>query len=159
MAREGHGSEQLVRRWFEDLVDRKDLDALASYCGETFYDHNPLAGAEEGGIAAAREGFERLHRGMPDASAALEEVLVDGDRVFVRAAFTGTHQGELMGLRPTGKRLKMIVWHLFRVQGERIVEHRSQSDLLAVLRQVAASARNMADVILVPPRDAPSTMA
>lgn len=159
MARDGHGSEELVRRWFEDLVDRKDLDALTSFCAATFYDHNPIAGAEEGGIAAAREGFERLHRGMPDVRASVEEVLVDGERVFARSAFTGTHQGDLMGLRPTGKRIKMVVWHLFRVEEGRIVEHRSQSDLLSVLRQVAASARNMADVVLVPPRDEPATLA
>lgn len=159
MARDRNGSEELVRGWFGDLVDRKDLEALDAYCGQAFYDHNPLAGATEGGVAAAREGFERLHRGMPDVSATLEEILVEGDRVFVRAAFNGTHQGDLMGLRPTGKRIRMEVWHLFRVREGKIVEHRAQSDLLSVLRQVAASARNMADVILVPPPDAPSTLA
>jgi predicted ester cyclase len=159
MTRERNGNEELIRRWFEDLVDRKDLGALEAYCGETFYDHNPLAGATEGGVAAAREGFERLYRGMPDVQVRLEEILAEGDRVFVRAAFNGTHEGDLMGLRPTGKRLRMEVWHLFRLDDGKVVEHRAQSDLLAVLRQVAASPQHMADVILIPPRDVPTTQA
>jgi hypothetical protein len=45
------------------------------------------------------------------------------------------------------------------VDDGKIAEHRAQSDPLMLLRQIAASAKNMADVILVPPRDMPTTLA
>jgi predicted ester cyclase len=152
-------NEELIRRWFEELVDHRNLAALETFCGKVFYDHNPLGGATEGGVAAAREGFERLHRGMPDIRVEMGDVLAVGDRVFVRTVFFGKHEGDLMGLNATGKPLRMEVWHLFRLADGAVVEHRAQSDLLAVLRQVAASSKNMADVILIPPRDVPSALA
>jgi hypothetical protein len=62
-----------------------------------------------------------------------------------------------MGLHASGKPLRMEVWHLFRVEEGKIAEHRAQSDTLQLLRQFAASARQMADVILIPPRDVPTT--
>jgi len=144
-------SKELVRRCFDELVNDKDLKALDRYCAATFYDHNPPAGAPEGGISATREGFERLYRGLSDLQGTIEEMYAEGDRVFARTTFTGTHEGDLMGLQPTGKRLKMEIWHLFRLEGGKIAEHRAQSDMLMLLRQFAGSTKQMADVILMPP--------
>jgi steroid delta-isomerase-like uncharacterized protein len=152
-------NKELIRRYFKELVDEKNLKALDKYCADTFYDHNPPAGAEEGGRSALREGFERLFRGLPDVRGNIDEIYAEGDRVFVRSTFTGTHDGDLMGLHATGKQLRMEIWHLFRVENGKIAEHRAQSDPLMLLRQIAASAKNMADVILVPPRDMPTTLA
>jgi steroid delta-isomerase-like uncharacterized protein len=152
-------NEELVRRCFDELFNRKDLKVLERYCADTFYDHTPPAGTTEGGVRATRDGFERLFQGLPDAQVKIEEVVSAGDRVFARTTLTGTHSGELMGLRASGKRLKVEVWHLFRVEEGKIAEHRAQSDTLQLLRQFAASAQQMADVILIPPRDVPTTQA
>jgi predicted ester cyclase len=153
-------NKALIRRCFDELVNEKKLDALDRYCSEDFFDHNPPAGAREGGIGAAREGFERLHRGLPDVRGKIEEIYAEQDRVFVRSTLTGTHEGDLMGLRPTGQRLKLEVWHLFRLVDGRITEHRAQTDPLMLLRQLGASPQQMADVILIPPRDPlPTTRA
>jgi steroid delta-isomerase-like uncharacterized protein len=152
-------NEELVRSWFDELFNRKALKALERYCADAFYDHTPPAGATEGGVRALREGFERLFQGLPDVQVKIEEVVSSGDRVFARTTLTGTHSGELMGLHASGKRLRMEVWHFFRMEEGKIAEHRAQSDTLQLLRQFAASARQMADVILIPPRDVPTPQA
>ncbi len=152
-------NEELIRKCFDEVVNGRDLKALDKYCADTFFDHNPPAGAQEGGIAAAREGFQRLFQGLPDVQGKIDEILAVGDRVFLRSTFMGTHNGDLMGLHPTGKRLRLEVWHLFRVSSGRIAEHRAQSDTLMLLRQIAATANQMADVILIPPPEMPPTLA
>ncbi len=150
---------ELIREYFNELVNDQNLKALDKYCADTFFDHNPPAGAQEGGIAAVREGLQRLYQGLPDVQAKIDEIFAEGDRVFVRSTLRGTHKGDLMGLKPTGKRLGLEVWHLFRVDAGKITEHRGQSDTLMLLRQIAANARQMADVILIPPPDLPTTLA
>jgi predicted ester cyclase len=150
---------ELVRRCFDELFRERDLTAFETHCAESFFDHNPPAGAREGGITSTREGFRRLLEGLPDLEARIDDALAQGDMVFVRSTFTGTHLGELMGLQPTGKRLKLDVWHLFRVRDGKLTEHRAQSDTIMLLRQVAASARQMADVVLIQPPDHPTTLA
>jgi predicted ester cyclase len=150
---------KLIRKCFDELLEDKNLEALDEYCADTFFDYNPPAGAPEGGIASTREGFERLHRGLPDVKGKIEEIFGEGDTVFVRSTFTGTHQGELMGLQPTWKPLKLEIWHLFRLHDGKITEHRAQSDTIMLLRQVAGSARQTADVILIQPPEAPTTLA
>ncbi len=152
-------NKELIRRWFNELVNEKNLNALERYCSKTFFDYNPLAGAEEGGVSASREGLERLHRGLPDVRGNIDEIYAEEDRVFVRSTLTGTHTGDLMGLRASGKQLKMEVWHLFRVEDGKISEHRAQTDPLMLLRQLGGSVRNTADVILIPPPDMPTTQA
>ena len=152
-------NKDLIRRCFNELLNEKNLKALDKYCAENFRDHNPAAGVDQGGIAAAREGFERLFRGLPDVQGKIEDIYAEGDRVFVRSIYTGTHEGDLMGLRPSWKPLRMEVWHLFRVEDGKIADHRAQSDSLMLLRQVAASPKQMAEVILIPPRDVPTTQA
>jgi predicted ester cyclase len=152
-------NKDLIRRCFDECVKERNLESLDGYCSDGFFDHNPPAGVAEGGVGATREGFERLFRGLPDVLGRIEEIYAEGDRVFVRSIFSGTHLGDLMGLQPTGKRLAMEVWHLFRVDGGKITEHRAQSDSLMLLRQVAASPKQMAEVILVQPTDLPTTQA
>jgi predicted ester cyclase len=152
-------NKDFIRRCFDALVNGRNASALEEYCADTFFDHNPPAGAPAGGIAAAREGFERLYRGLPDVLGRIEEMVAEGDYVFVRSILSGTHFGDLMGLQATGKRLALETWHLFRVDGGKIAEHRAQADSLMLLRQVAASPRQMAEVILVQPRDTPTTQA
>jgi predicted ester cyclase len=47
--------------------------------------------------------FGRLHRAFPDLRVTVEDVIAEGDKVVGRNAVTGTHQGEYMGVPPTGK--------------------------------------------------------
>ncbi len=74
-------------------------------------------------------------------------MIAEGDRVFVRATLTGTHRGELMGLQPSGKRVSMISWNLFRVARDKIAEHWGQADALGLLAQLGATPKQMADAI------------
>jgi predicted ester cyclase len=143
-------NKALIRAAFRDLVDNKGAEGLEKYCRSDFHDHQPPVGAPAGDLDAAREGFERLYRALPDVQSRIDELISEGDRIFVRGTFTGTHQGELMGLQPTGKRLAFELWHVFRVVDGKVAEHWAKSDALELLRQIGATPRQMADVVEPP---------
>jgi predicted ester cyclase len=73
---------------------------------------------------------------FPDGRHCLEEVIAEDDKVVTRGIFMGTHQGELMGILPTGKQVKFSVVHIDRVVNGRIVEHWGQGDTFAMMQQL-----------------------
>lgn len=143
-------NKQVIRNAFDELVNQKKLDALERYCAPDMHDHNPPAGAPEGGVDEIRRAFEQLFRALPDLRANVEEMVAEGELVFVRSTYQGTHRGELMGLQPTGKRLNFDSWHLFRLTGGKIAEHWEKLNALDVLQQVGATSAQSATHVAQP---------
>jgi len=54
------------------------------------------------GLAAFKQRLQVFRASFPDLHISLDDVLVHGHRFASRTTVTGTHQGELMGLPPTG---------------------------------------------------------
>jgi predicted ester cyclase len=61
---------------------------------------------------------------FPNLRFDLEDVLASGDKVVTRARATGTHQGELMGIPPTGKDVDVQLIDIMRFDEDGLVaEH------------------------------------
>jgi hypothetical protein len=67
-------------------------------------------------------GHEDLQRAYPDLHITVEDVIAEGDKAVGRNTVTETHQGEYMGLPPTGKSVTYNEIFIFRLAGGRIVE-------------------------------------
>jgi predicted ester cyclase len=65
-----------------------------------------------------------------------EDIIVEGDKAAVRAKFTGTHKGEMMGIAPTGKQVSMPALIVYRIAGGKVVEHWISMDRLELLEQL-----------------------
>jgi predicted ester cyclase len=50
----------------------------------------------------------------------------------------GTHQGELQGIPPTGKRVEVPGSVFYQIVGGKIVEFRGQLDMLSLMQQIGA---------------------
>ena len=67
------------------------------------------------GPAALKEVFTRLVRAFPDLHIETEDLITAGDKVVARNTVTGTHQGEYLGIPPTGKAVTYNEIFIFRV--------------------------------------------
>ncbi len=90
------------------------------------------------GAQALKEVFGRLYRAFPDLHITLEDLIGEGDKVVGRNAVTGTHQGEYMGLPPTGKSITYNEIFIFRFAGGRIAETWGVVDVFSQMRQLGA---------------------
>ena len=80
---------------------------------------------------------------FPDGHHVLEEAIgrkvvtiAEGDKVVTRGIFEGTHQGDLMGISPTGKQVTFPVVHIDRLENGKIIEHWGQGDVRALMQQL-----------------------
>ena len=95
---------ELVRRAF-DMINRHDLDAMRGLWAEDLVERFPdrtCRGRDE--VAAY---FKETFAGVPDFHLEIVGIAEQGDDVFVQWRMTGTHEGTLLGIEPTGKRLEI----------------------------------------------------
>jgi steroid delta-isomerase-like uncharacterized protein len=113
--------------------DMSIVDELASPQLRVSY---PLMPAPTEGIAAFKEVLKMVHRAFPDLEIEIDEPIAEGDRVAARWTMRGTHEGDMMGLPPTGKR---VVWSgitIYRIKNGKVVDEMGEEDGLALLRQL-----------------------
>jgi predicted ester cyclase len=79
--------------------------------------------------------FEWLRSGFSDLRIDILELLAEGDKVMARVEMSGNHDGEFVGLEPTGRSWKYQHVHIFRVEDGLIVEHWAvREDLKAMIQ-------------------------
>jgi len=89
----------------------------------------------------------RLRSAFPDLDYVVDDVIVSGATVAMRATASGTQTGQLQSLAPTGKRAKWTEMHFLRFDGERVVEHWGVADEFAALQQLGIAAHAMPAVL------------
>lgn len=118
------GTEQnktTIRRFWEEVFNARNLDAIDSLF-TTDCLHHGLDGQEMQGKENLRRSLNLYFKAFPDIHASVEDIFAEGDQVVSRATCRGTHQGELMGVGPTGKQVSITILCVSRFVGERIAE-------------------------------------
>lgn len=76
---------------------------------------------------------------FPDMQAIEQDLFADGDKVVTRRILQGTHQGEFMGIAPTGKAVTAGGVWLSHLRNGKLVEQWVYFDVLGLLHQVGAN--------------------
>jgi steroid delta-isomerase-like uncharacterized protein len=124
-----------ARRMY-DLLSSGDIDGFGALVGDDFIEHE-----ETPGLAPTKDGvlqFFRMYRAAyPDLRLVVDDVVASGDKVVVRATATGTNDGEVMGMPPTGECIDvpLIDIHCFGDDGL-AREHWGVVDMLAMMQQL-----------------------
>jgi len=117
-------NKAVLRRYFESM-DKQDFAACRAMFTSDFVGH-------PGGMTMPADGFEQMGRmfyaAFPDGTHQLHTLIAEGDVVCARFTFTGTHDGNFMGIAPTGKRGACSGIMVARVAGGKIAESWSEFD-------------------------------
>jgi predicted ester cyclase len=124
-----------MRRLHAALLDARDPDVVDDFFAPGFVSHNNPPGFPPG-VEGVKRFFTMFRDAFPDVEVEIDEIVVEGDRVAVATTFTGTHQGELMGVAPTGRRVSVTGIDIVRVADGKIVEHRGLTDIVGLMRQL-----------------------
>jgi len=88
------------------------------------------------GIEALKQGIFELRTAFPDISIAVEDVVVEGDKVAARFTMRGTHSGEYLGIKPTGRTVEVNSFEISRTRDGKYAETWGVLDLFSLLTQL-----------------------
>ncbi|MDQ3733497.1 MAG: ester cyclase [Actinomycetota bacterium] len=129
-------NKQLVETFIEELFSQGDLEAVDRYLAPTFVNHDPPFPSAPDGPEGMRQAAAMFRQALPDWRSEVEQLVAEGDIVVERFTARGTHRGDLMGVRATGKEIVLPGINIFRIDGDRIVERWGRLDDLGLLRQL-----------------------
>ena len=112
--------------------NKKDLTILDEIISPDFFDPTFQLRGPEG-----YKQFETaFFKGFPDWIETIEDIIAEGDKVWIRFTGTGTHKGEWRGLDPTGKKVTFRGVQIWRIVDGKVVSKDSILDLLDALKQL-----------------------
>ena len=131
-------NKALTRRWIEELFNAGNLEVADEIIAADHVNHDPTLPDIPPGPEGQKQ-IVNLYRGaFTNAHISVEEQLAEGDRVVTRWTSSGTHQGEFMGVAPTGNQVTITGITINRVSDGRIAESWSNYDALGMMRQIGA---------------------
>lgn len=117
-------TKALVRRYYDEVLNGRNLDAV----GDFFADERMVEGVRKGCFA--------YFQSFPDLHVALDELIGEGDSVFVRSTMTGTHDGEYKGIPPTGRHVSAESAEVFRLGDGKFVGYWCLTNVAGLMRQL-----------------------
>jgi steroid delta-isomerase-like uncharacterized protein len=126
----------IVRRYAEEVWNQGAIDAVDRYISSDYVRHDPGLPAEVRGPEGIAQLVSMYRAAFPDIHFTAADVLAEGDRVVVRWNVRGAHQGELMGIAPTGREVRLTAIEIFRLANSKIAEQWVLVDNLGMLQQL-----------------------
>jgi steroid delta-isomerase-like uncharacterized protein len=126
-----------VRRFFDEVWNKGNVDETEAFLAPEFVSHNTLdvqiVGPIEYGGAVTN-----YRAAFPDFHTTLEDVLVDGDRVVVRGTDRGTHRGDFMGFPASGREVTTTWIEIFRKEDGKAAGGWLEADSASLRDQLVA---------------------
>jgi steroid delta-isomerase-like uncharacterized protein len=132
-------SEELkafVRRFVEEVQSAHKTELIDEFLSHDLIDH--MAGSTPPYVEGTKQLFTMINTAFPDIRVTVQDQTVDGDKVWTRKTYQGTHRGPFMGLPPTGKPIAFEAMEIVRIVDGKIVEHWGVSDTMSLMRQIGA---------------------
>jgi predicted ester cyclase len=101
--------------------------------------YDRITAVDSHGPQGLQETVTQFRAAFPDLNLTIEDTVAHGDRVATRWTATGTHQGELLGLAPTGEPVAITGMTIDRFRGAKIIEAWSNWDTLDLMQQIGAA--------------------
>jgi predicted ester cyclase len=115
-------NKALFPRWCE-VISQNRLDSVEEITATEEVDH---ACRQASRLEDVKQIFTPLQIASPDAQIEIQDLIAEGDKVVGRVTARGTHEGEFMGIAPTGKPLGFTAIDIVRIAGCQIAERWSR---------------------------------
>lgn len=130
--------EAVIRRLYDGVWNDTDPAVADELVAPDYHIHDRDIADELSGPDLYRALADRTRVTFPDATFTVDDTVVGDGRVAVRWTMTGTHEGDELGVGPTGKRVTLAGIEINRFEDGLLAETWTQTDTLGLLQSVGA---------------------
>lgn len=131
-------NKDVVHRLHGEIWSEGNLELVDEIVAEDYVEHNPTVPHEARGPTDYKQSVELFRTAFPDLTLTEEDTIAEGDRVVSRVTVQGTHEGEFLGVDPSGKTVEVEGIVINRLEGGRLVESWPLADMLSLMQQLGA---------------------
>ena len=125
-------NQAALRQVITEAYNKGNYNVLHDHFNPDFIEHqfglHPTLEGMQGDIQFLRTAF-------PDLTLTIEDMVADGEKVWMRLTARGTNRGGFMG-PPNGKTFEIAVFDVVRFEDGKVVEHWGSPDRFALLTQL-----------------------
>jgi len=115
-------NKAIVRR-FVEAYNKRNLNLFDDLLAPDYFDHTSKVGIE-----GLKQLMNMAFKAFPDLHETIEDIIAEGDKVWVRITFTGTNTGEWLGFAPTGKKVTAKNVDTYRIVNGKLAEYWNVTD-------------------------------
>ena len=128
---------EVIREYTQRVFNEHNPDLASGYLTPQVKWHGGLLGTVEG-LGNVTEMLSGFIGALPDLHAAEQDMVAACDTVAVRYIVEATHEGNLLGIPPTGRRVRWDAVDIYRLADGMIVEEWAADDTAATMYQLGA---------------------
>lgn len=134
-------NKALTRRWFEEVWNKKRDAAIDEMLSPAGVLHGlSETGEELPGPEAFRRFYRQFRSGFPDIRVTVDQVIAEGDMTALRFTAYGTHSGDGLGIKATGRPIRVTGMAMVRWKDGKAVEGWNEFDASSLMRQITSAA-------------------
>jgi len=128
-------NKKLVRRFYDEVMRDGNLAVIDELIADNYIEHEEFPGLTPN--KEGLKGWVKMTRGaFPDLKMEVEDIIAEGNKVAVIARMKGTHQGEFLGKKGTGRKLDLPFVDVILIKDGKAVEHWGYSDNMKMAEQL-----------------------
>lgn len=129
-------NKAVVRRFIEEVINAGNLEAVDELVAPDHVNNDPTAPEAPQGSEGIKQLIGMYREAFPDLHFEIGEMICEGNIVAHRWTLTGTHEGAMMGVEPTGKRVEVMGVEMNRVEDGKISTSHTVSDAMGMMQQL-----------------------
>ncbi len=126
---------ELIDKFYNEMWNKFDKSVFPEILDEGIIFRGSL-GQTKKGFTELGDYVDFIRAAFPDFYNEVIETITEGHKTFARLRYTGTHQGDLFGVKPTGKRIQYAGAAVFTIKNDKIAEVWVLGDIYGLLEQL-----------------------
>lgn len=130
-------NKEIIRRLYREVMGEGRMDVADEIFHPDYVDHMPIM--ETPDRAGLLKSVEAARRAFPEVEPRIIAEIAEGEWVAIAVeADGGPHEGEYMGVPPTGRPVHWTETHFWRIEDGRIIEHHGNVSMFEIHRMIGA---------------------
>jgi len=128
-------NQEAINQLATEVLTNHNLAALDEIFHADYVEADPPPGMGPG-IDGLRSWLEGWFAAFPDVRWTVEEQIAQGDQVWSRSTWQGTHQGPFFGVPATGRQVTVAAWTIDRFRDGKVEHSRLIMDVIGLMQQL-----------------------